>query len=65
MSQVILASFGTAYLVADSALDNEERLPKLAHTRRKWITRVPATLSAAPAVLAHADPAAMPPRLEG
>jgi transposase len=56
---------GTVYLVADRALSNEERLQQLAHTRRTWITRVPATLSKAQAVLAHADPVAMPPRLEG
>lgn len=58
-------TYGTAYLVADSALYNEESLQKLAHTRSKWITRVPATLSEAQAVLAQADPAAMPPLLEG
>lgn len=56
---------GTAYLVADRALDNEERLQQLAHPRRQGITRVPATWSDAQAVLAQADPAAMPPRLEG
>ena len=32
------------YLVADSALYSAENLQKLAETRLKWITRVPATL---------------------
>jgi transposase len=58
-------TYGTAYRVADSALDNEESRQKLAPTRSQWITRVPATWSEAQAVLAQADPAAMPPRLEG
>jgi transposase len=31
------------YLGADSALYSAENLPKLAETRLKWITRVPAT----------------------
>ena len=58
-------TYGTAYLVADSALDTEENLQQLAHTRSQWITRVPATLSAAQAVLAEADPATMAPLMEG
>ena len=49
----------------DSALYSEENLQKLAHTKRKWITRVPAPLAAAQAALADANPAAMEPLLEG
>jgi len=58
-------TYGTAYLVADSALYNEENLQPLTHTRRKWITRVPATVSEAQAALADADPATMIPLTEG
>jgi transposase len=58
-------TYGTAYLVADSALDHEENLQQLAHTRSKWITRVPATLSEAQAALADADPETMAPLMEG
>jgi transposase len=58
-------TYGTAYLVADSALYNEENLQQLTHTRSKWITRVPATVSEAQAALADADPAAMTPLMEG
>lgn len=35
--------YGTTCLVADSALYSAENLQKLAETRLKWITRVPAT----------------------
>jgi transposase len=38
-------TYGTTFLVADSALYSAENLQKLAETRTKWITRVPATLS--------------------
>src|SRR5438093_12256532 len=38
-------TYGTPFLVADSALYSAENLQKLAETRLKWITRVPATLS--------------------
>jgi transposase len=58
-------TYGTAYLVADSALYNEDNLQQLAHTRSKWITRVPATLSEAQAALARADPETMAPLMEG
>jgi transposase len=58
-------TYGTAYLVADSALYSEENLQRLAHTRSKWITRVPATLSEAQAALADADPETMEPLMEG
>jgi transposase len=53
------------YLVADSALYNAENLQKLAETSLKWITRVPATLHEAQAVLAQADPQTMTPLTEG
>jgi transposase len=58
-------TYGTTYLVADSALYSEENLQKLAHTRSKWITRVPATLTEAQAALAQAEPVAMAPLMEG
>lgn len=58
-------TYGTTYLVADSALYNEENLQQLTHTRSKWITRVPATVSEAQAALADADPATMIPLMEG
>ena len=53
------------YLVADSALYSAENLQKLAATSLKWITRVPATLHEAQAVLAQADPQTMAPLTEG
>src|SRR5919197_166219 len=58
-------TYGTTYLVADSALYNEDNLQQLAHTRSKWITRVPATLSEAQAALARADAETMEPLMEG
>ena len=58
-------TYGTTCLVADSALYSAENLQKLAETRTKWITRVPATLSEAQAVLAQADPQTMAPLTEG
>ena len=56
--------YGLPSLVADSALYSAEHLQKLAETRTKWITRVPATLSAAQAVLAQAAPQTMAPLTE-
>src|SRR5262249_43490841 len=53
------------YLVADSALYSAENLQKLAQTSLKWITRVPATLQEAQAVLTQADPQTMAPLTEG
>ena len=53
------------YLVADSALYSAENLHKLAETSLKWITRVPATLHEAQAILAQADPQTMAPLTEG
>jgi transposase len=64
MAQLQL-TYGTTVLVADSALYSAENLQKLAATRTKWITRVPATLSEAQAVLAQADPQMMAPLTEG
>ena len=58
-------TYGTTYLVADSALYSAENLQKLADTSLKWITRVPATLREAQAVLAQADPQTMAPLTEG
>jgi transposase len=55
----------SAYLVADSALYSADNLQKLADTRLKWITRVPATLTEAQEVLAQAQPATMPALAEG
>jgi transposase len=56
-------TYGTTYLVADSALYSADNLQKLAETRMKWITRVPATLSDAQAAFAHAEPETMMPLL--
>jgi transposase len=47
---------GMTSLVADSALYREANRQKLAQTHLKWITRLPATLSPAQAVLAQANP---------
>jgi transposase len=52
-------------LVADSALSSAENLHKLAQTSRQWITRVPATLPEAQAVLTQAAPQTMAPLTEG
>ena len=54
--QQLHTTYGLTYLVADSALYSEANLQKLAQTHMKWITRVPATVRAAQAILAHADP---------
>jgi transposase len=58
-------TYGTTFLVADSALYSAENLQKLAETHTKWITRVPATLSEAQVVLAQAEPQTMAPLTEG
>jgi transposase len=58
-------TYGPTFLVADSALYSAENLQKLAATQTQWITRVPATLSEAQAVLAQADPQTMAPLMEG
>jgi transposase len=56
---------GMTDLVADSALDSEANLQTLAQTHMKWITRVPATVSAAQAVLAQANPQVLASLKEG
>jgi transposase len=58
-------TYGTTYLVADSALYTADNLQKLAETQIKWITRVPATVSDAQAALAQADPQTMAPLTVG
>jgi transposase len=58
-------TYGLTYLVADSALYSDDNLQTLAETHLKWITRVPATFSAAHAALAQADPQAMAVLQEG
>jgi transposase len=58
-------TYGSTYLVADSALSSEDHLQKLAETKVKWMTRVPATLSDAQTVLAQANPQTMVPLTEG
>jgi transposase len=58
-------TYGLTYLVADSALYSEDNLQKLAATRLKWLTRVPATVSEAQAALARVDPQTMAPLIEG
>jgi transposase len=58
-------TYGMTFLVADSALYSAENLHKLADTNLKWITRVPATLHEAQAVLAQANPQTMTPLTEG
>ena len=58
-------TYGATYLVADSALYSADNLQKLAATPMQWITRVPATLAEAQAVLAQAAPQTMAPLREG
>jgi transposase len=58
-------TYGTTYLVADSALYNADNLQQLAETTVKWMTRVPATLGEAQAALAQAAPSTMPLLTEG
>lgn len=57
-------TYGLTFLVADRALYRAETLQKLAETRTQWITRVPATLREAQAVLLQADPQPMAPLTE-
>jgi transposase len=58
-------TYGITYLVADSALYSAENLQKLSATRLKWMTRVPATVSEAQAVLAQVTPETMQPLRAG
>ena len=57
--------YGTTALVADSALYREANRQQFANTQLKWMTRVPATVSDAQAVLRQADPPTMTPRADG
>jgi transposase len=56
---------GSTYLVADRALYREDNLQTLAETKVTWMTRVPATLSAAQTARAQAHPQTMAPLTEG
>jgi len=58
-------TYGTTSLVADSALYSADNLQKLSETQIKWITRVPATVHEAQAVLAQVAPETMQPLTEG
>ena len=58
-------TYGTTYVVADSALYSAENLQTLAETGTKWITRVPATLTEAQEALALAKPETMKPLTAG
>jgi transposase len=58
-------TYGLTSLVADSALYSEANLQKLARTHVKWITRVPATVNEAQAVLDRVDPQALASLTEG
>jgi transposase len=58
-------TYGSTYLVAESALYREDNLQKLAETKVKWITRAPATWSEAQTALAQANPQTMAPLTEG
>jgi transposase len=51
--------------VADSALYSDANLQKLSETRLKWVTRVPATLGEAQAVLAQVAPETRQPLTAG
>ena len=59
------STYGTTYLVADSALYSEDNLALLKDLPMKWITRVPATLNEVKAALAQADPEQMVPLKAG
>jgi transposase len=59
------STYGTTYLVADSALYSAENLGKLRDTHAKWITRVPATLSEAQEVLSQVTPETLSPLKTG
>jgi transposase len=61
---VLHTTYGITHLVADSALYGEEHPQKRSETRLKWVTRVPATLGEAQAVLAQVDPETLPPLTE-
>jgi transposase len=58
-------TYGTTYVVADSALYSEDNLTLLNDIPTKWITRVPGTLNEVKAALAQADPEQMTPLKAG
>jgi transposase len=58
-------TYGTTYLVADSALYSDDNLQKLGETHIQWITRVPATVHDAQTALAQVIPETMQPLMEG
>jgi len=58
-------TYGTTYLVADSALYSDAHLQHLAETPSTWLPRGPATWRDAQAALAPAAPHAMPPLTAG
>jgi hypothetical protein len=58
-------TYGTTSLVADSALYREANRQQVAHTQLTWMTRVPATVRDAQAVLRQADPQMMTPLADG
>jgi len=58
-------TYGTTSLVADRALYSAANLQKLAQTRLRWMTRVPATWSEAQAALAQVNPHALASLTEG
>jgi transposase len=53
------------YLVADSALFNQESLQEMQQANIKWLTRVPATLTEAKAALAQVNPKEFTPLAGG
>jgi transposase len=55
----------TTYLVADSVPYSAENLHKLAQTGSAWITRVPATLTAAQTASAQVTRKTMMPHMQG
>ena len=59
------STYGTTYVVADSALYSADNLALLKDTPTKWITRVPGTLNEVKAALAQADPEQMAPLKTG
>jgi transposase len=58
-------TYGTTYLVAESARYREANLQRVANTQIKWMPRVPATVRDAQAVLGQTDPQTMTPLADG
>ena len=59
------STYGTTYVVTDSALYSEDNLALLKDLPTKWITRVPGTLNEVKAALAQAVPDQMVPLKAG